>query len=304
MKTRQILIPALLLLAACQRLEQEHPVLPSNNPCYSLNIKATKIGAQTKSLLLTSGNYLDAYWSGLEEVDVFKAGSLLGNLGVTPDAGDKPTSASLSGDISASGLVKNDELTLLLPRKYWNYAGQTGTLTGKGSIEDTYAYAKATVAITNVDGNSVNTTSASFENQQSIYRISFTSGEALSIKSFIISSTNGNLVVSRAFDAGSWTSSYGALEVTPASATSEALYVALRNETIPTSEQIADQTAVDTYHFVITNANDALYLASKEIPAHVLDAPKFIGVTEINAIQPYFGPMDNGSTIQDTNLIF
>ena len=303
MKNRQILIPALLLLAACQRLEQELPIVPSNNSCYTFNILATKVDTQTKSLLLSNGNFLDAYWSGSEEVEVFKAGSLLGYLDVTPDVGEKPTSASLSGDISVSGLVKNDELTLLLPRKDWNYAGQTGVLTGKGTIEDTYAYAKATVAIESVEGSSVNTTTATFVNQQSIYRISFAYGDALSVKSFTISSTNGNLVVSRAFDAGNWTSTYGSLEVTPASATSEVLYVALRNETTPTNAQIEDQTVVDTYHFVITGANDALYLADKDIPAHVLDAPKFIGATEITATQPDFSPKADG-TIDNPSIIF
>ena len=303
MKARQLIIPALLLLAACQRMEQESPVLSTGNSVRTLTIQAFKGNTQTKSLLLTNGDYLDAYWSGSEEVEVFKAGSLLGNLDVTPETGDKPTSAYLSGDISVSGLDKDDELTLLLPRKDWNYSGQTGALTGKGSIEDTYAYAKATVAITNVDESSVNTTSASFENQQSIYRFAFTSGDALSVKGLFISSANGNLVVSRAFDAGNWTSQYGALEVTPASATSEALYVALRNETVSTT-LVDEETVLDTYHFILTASNDALYLASKGIPAYVLDTPgKFISAMSIEATQPDFSPMASGS-IDNPTLIF
>ena len=89
----------------------------------------------------------------------------------------------------------------------------------------------------------------------------------------------------------------------PASATSEALYVALRNETVSTT-LVDEETVLDTYHFVLTASNDALYLASKGIPAYVLDTPgKFISAMSIEATQPDFSPMASGS-IDNPTLIF
>lgn len=293
MKARHLIIPVLMLLASCQRMEQESPVFSSNSSSRTLTLEAFKGNAQTKSLLLTNGTILNAYWSGSEEVDVFKAGSLMGKLDVTPANGDKPTSAYLSGDISVSGLDIDDELTLLLPREEWSYKGQNGTLTGKGSIEDTFDYARATVTVTSVDESSLNTTQANFENQQSIYRFSFSGEDALSIKGLTISSASGKIVTSCAYEAGSWISTYGALEITPASATSEPLYVALRNE----------QTEEDTYHFVITAADDALFLASKAVPKDALATSGiFISALEVEATQPDFSPKTSGTL--NNSIIF
>jgi hypothetical protein len=246
-------------------------------------------GAGTKALdLVNDGGRLNAYWKNTETVKVLKAGTFLGSLSVHPAAGQKPTSATLSGGITTTGLAVNDELTLLIPRDTWDYTGQKGKLAKTadnetGTIEDSYDYALATVTVKAINGNSVTTTHASFENQQSIYRFSFAAGSALSVKSFIVSAANGQLVRSRAYS-GSWTPTFGSLTVTPGgNGTADPLYVSLRNES----------TVADTYSFVIIGSDDKLYLASRPIPANVLVTPgKFISATAITATLPDFSPND------------
>ena len=307
------LLAGLTTLAGCQKMPfEEEPADPSElgasaDSLWTLTVEATKevpgqagddiwgvagddswgvAGEGTKALdLVNDGARLNAYWKNTETVKVLKAGSFLGSLSVQPGDGTKPASATLSGGITTTNLAVDDELTLLIPRDIWDYTGQKGTLTGTGavisSVEETYDYALATVKVKAIDGNSVTTTHASFQNQQSIYRFSFrNSGSALSVKSFIVSAANGQLVRSRAYSGG-WTPTFGSLTVTPTSATAEPLYVSLRNES----------TVADTYSFVITGSDDKLYLASRPVPVGVLDVPgKFISATDITATLPDFSP--------------
>lgn len=314
MKTRTILQIAACLLAGltalvgCQKMQlEENPADPSElgasaDSLWTLTVEATKevpgqagddswdvAGEGTKALDLVSGtpDHLDAYWRNTETVKVYKDGTLLGTLNVTPGEGVKPTVASLSGTITTSGLAVGNELTLLIPRESWDYSGQTGAApSADGPLATNFDYAMATVTIRTIVGSTVTTTSATFTNQQSIYRFSFSAGSALSVKSIIVSAANGQLVRSRAYS-GSWTPTFGSLTVTPTSATAEPLYISLRN----------DSTEADSYSFVITDTNDALYLAYKDIPAGVLDAPgKFISATAIPATQPDFSPA-SGTTV-------
>lgn len=307
MKTRTILqiatclLAGLTTLAGCQKMSfEENPadsseLVASADSVWTLSVEATKIPVQagndngqagndgTKALDLVSGtpDHLDAYWRNTETVTVYKDGTLLGTLNVTPGGGVKPTVASLSGTITTSGLAVGNELTLLIPRDSWDYSGQTGVApSADGPLATNFDYAMATVTVRTIVGSTVTTTSATFTNQQSIYRFSFAAGSALSVKSIIVSAAKGQLVRSRAYS-GSWTPTFGSLTVMPGTATDEPLYVSLRNES----------TAADTYSFVITDSNDALYLATKDIPADVLDTPgKFISATGITATQPDFSP--------------
>jgi hypothetical protein len=290
MKTKYMFL-SILILVACQRMESEQPVFIEENAeradsVWIFSIEAVKDDAQTKALdLVNEGTRLNAYWKSTETVAMYKDGTLLGSLSVTPGTGEKPTTATMSGSITASGLAENDALTLLFPRTDWDYTGQTGSLTGTNSIEEKYAYVTATVIIKSITGANVSTTEASFANEESIYRFSFRNGDsALAIKDFTLSAANGRLVQSRAYSGG-WTSAYGPIDVTPASATSDPLYVSLRNES----------TATDSYSFVITGADDILYLASKTIPDIVLDAPgRFISAQNITATKASFDPHPSG----------
>ena len=292
MKLRHFIIP-ILLLASCQ-VEQEDPAyveeIPevqeeeSESSVLTLTIQASKGEPDTKALdLVNSGATLNAYWKDSETVTVYKDGVRLGALTVIPDAGEKPTTAILSGTITTSGLSVSDDLFLLFPQESWDYTGQNGALTGSGSLEDQYSYATATVTVNDIVGSSVSTTKANFANQQSIYRFGFKVADVFfDPKSFTVSASGGKLVQSLSWGGSDWTPAYGDIDVTPASAPADHFYyVSLRN----------DSTVDDTYSFAITGSDDALYMASNAIPASVLDTPgKFISAKSITASKPDFAP--------------
>ena len=293
MKATRFIIPVILLAAACQQMETDAPdskditeiETETTEAFYTLSIQASKGDAQTKALDLVSGtpDYLDAYWKNTEKVRVYKDGSLLGTLDVVPDAGEKPTMATLTGPINTDGLAANDELTLIIPRENWDYTSQVGTL---ASIETTYDYATASVTIATVDevNHTITTTGyASFTNEQSIYRFGFkVGGEYIDPKNFIVSASRGKLVQCINWNGSAWASSFGSLSITPASAAGDHFYYsAIRNES----------TEEDSYSFIVTGSDDALYLGNKTIPASVLDAPgKFISAKSITISKPNFAP--------------
>lgn len=284
MKARYLIAAAVaaMAMAACQRMEPEtlvpETVPEASDSLFNISVLATK-DVGTKALWL-DGSELKAYWKSTEEVIAFRNGTYAGTLGVTPGSGEKPATATLTGTISVPGLTVGDEILLMLPRQTWDYTGQNGTL---ASLETAYDYATATVSAASISGSDVTTDgSADFVNEQSVYRFGFSTGSALSVKAFTITSANGSLVQSRAFAAGVWNSTTGSITVTPGSATSDPLYVSLRNES----------TAADTYSFVITGSDDALYLAAKAIPAGVLDAPgKFISANGVSVTKSSFAPV-------------
>lgn len=297
MKYRSIISAVLLLAAACQK--EADFVNPAEKPAEgnkqaTLTLQATKGEAETKALSLVPGtpDHLDAYWKNTEKVKVYKAGTLLGTLDVTPAAGVKPTSATLSGSISTNGLAVNDVLTLMIPREIVDYSGQVGTL---ASIETSYDYATASITVASKNGNAITTTGgANFQNQQSIYRFGFKVGNGyINPKTFSVSAAGGLLVQSMSWSAGAWKPAFGILTVTPVSSPGDHFYyVSLRN----------DNTAADTYSFVITGQDDALYLATKAIPADALSAPgKFISAKSITTTKANFaatsGDISNPSEV-------
>lgn len=297
MKARFLMIPMLLVAASCQQeLETPDPIAKpeqgsETTGTYTLTIQASK-GTETRALDL-DGNTLTPYWKNNDVVNVYKNGSFLGTITVQC-TGEKPTTATLTGTMTGTMPAKDDVLTLLIPRETWDYTQQTGALTGEGSIEDTFDYATATVTVDAIDEDSVTTTAADFRNEQSIYRFSFKNGSnALSVKDFTVSAVGGNLVQSRTLSGSDWTSVKGALVVKPVAATTDPLYISLRNETT---------TADDTYSFVVTSDNNALYMATKTIPAAALATPgKFVSGT-ITVTQPDFSPSSGEISNEDLVL--
>ena len=291
MKATRFIIPVILLASACQQVEIESPDNKETSETeivegvYTITIQATKDEGETKALDLVTGtpDHLDAYWKNTEKVKVYKDGTLLGTLNVTPGSGSKPASATLSGPITTAGLVPGDVLMLRIPGENWDYSGQVGTLS---SIEATYDYAIASVTIDTVDdlNYTITTTgTASFQNQQSVYRFGFKlSGNYIDPKAFTVSASGGKLVQSLSWNGSAWAPLYGNIGVTPASAPGDHFYyVSLRN----------DQTTDDTYNFIVTGSDDALYMGSKAIPAGALGTPgKFISVKNISVSQPSFTP--------------
>lgn len=290
MKAKLYLIPILLVSAACQQMEIDAPDNKDNTQIetteglYSITIQAAKSEGGSKALdLVNDGATLNAYWKSTEKVKVYKDGALLGILDVAPSAGEKPVNATLSGSINVDGLAGGNQLTLRIPRESWDYTGQVGTL---ASIEASYDYATATVTIAAVDNlnHTITTTGpAIFANEQSVYRFGFkVGGNYIDPKSFTVSASNGALVTGCAWNGSAWSSSFGALTITPASAAADHFYyTSIRNES----------TVEDNYSFVVTGSDDALYMGAKTIPASVLDAPgKFISAKNISVSKPDFAP--------------
>ena len=278
MKTKGWIILALAAVTACQKAEDDFVAEKPKalEGPYTLTLEATK-GEDTKALRL-DGSTLNAFWLDGETVAVYQGGTYLGQLVATADGTDD-TKATLSGTLeSVAGVANNAVLTLLFPRKDWDYTGQKGYLMALfgESLSRTYSYATANVTVASVDtGNkTITTTSAAFENQQSIYRFGFKVNDTpLLVKEFTVSSNHNKLVTSRSYSGG-WISTYGNLIVRPSSATSDLLYLSLRNENANTSEP-------DKFSFYVIGNNNALYLGEKDIPGDKLGNGKFISAQNI-----------------------
>ena len=280
------LLPIVLtILAACQKDLDTGALRDPADVCdsvWTLTLDATKAEMGTKALNLNTGDpgSLSAYWGDSEKVTVYKEGSCLGTLNVSPVEGTMRNAATLTGTITVSGIAVGDALTLLIPRENWAYTGQNGTL---GTIQDSFDYATATITVRTVNtaDHTVTAAGAIFRNQQSIYRFGFKSGgNYIDPKDFTVTASGGKLVQGLSLENNVWTPAYGGITVSATSAPEDHLfYVSLRNE----------QTAEDSYSFLITGSDHALYTAVKAIPADVLDAPgKFINAKEITATQPSF----------------
>ena len=293
MKSR-ILILILFLLVACQPMETDFDYrqtlgekAAADSVC-TLTLQAIRT-IDTKALdLINNGNTstLNQYWKETDKVKVFRNGTCIGTLDVQPAEGEKPTTATLSGSVKIDDLKVNDVLTLQIPREIIDYTGQKGLITGTGSIEDTYDYATASVTVGSINGNTVTTTAdARFQNQQSIYRFEFKRKGNVQIQTLALTvmAANGKLVQRASYEGGVLTPVYGAIQIEKAEPSTITNFVSLRNES----------TSEDRYSFfIIDEFSYKLYVATKTIPAYVLDTPgKFISAKNIEATELAFTPI-------------
>ena len=285
MKKNTILIAALLgatVWTGCQKVEnvlspkEEAP----RGTTWTVTVRAEKVdGPQTKGLAIGDefdGTLLESIWKAGEEVKVYLNNTCIGTLTATPDGSDAHK-ATLSGDITTTGIVANTTtLTLLTPRESWDYTGQVGTLLEEaGSIEKKYHYTLASdVLVTGVTGNNITTADASFTNQQSIYRLSFKySGSGITAKSVTISSANGHLVQSQALGGAA---TEGPISVTlGTAATSDPFFVALRN----------GDTNSEDITFTIVDNTGVTYRGTKTIPAAAKGNGTFVSMKGTNLPQ-------------------
>lgn len=292
MKKNNILIFALLGAMACVSCqesfeieEKQQPVEPEKK--WTLTVQATK-GVETKALKLESNDELKAYWADGEKVAVFSESGCVGVLTAKADPSNNQK-ATLTAESSAlNGISDGSTLTLLFPGRedqLWNYAGQDGSSPVEGgTLATLYDYAMVTVKA-KVEGSTITTTTAQFVNQQNIFRFGFkkkadnsetTYTVPVSVQKFVVSSPN--LVASRTFNSGSWTSKKGVeLTVTPASATSDLLYAALRIE----QESSADESLL----FKVFGANNDCYEGTQTIPANYLTNGKFVSAKGVKVDQ-------------------
>lgn len=177
-------------ITACTSNDDLIQSQPEVQKTYKMTVTVTK-DADTRTLTEEDGA-LSAAWNADDEVKVFKGEDEVGTLKPT-----KAGSSKLTGEVT--DVEVNDELTLTFGSP--DYAEQDGTLAG---IDATCNYAIATVKVTEIVGDAVNTEAATFENQQAITKFTFNK----EVKSVVI--TGGAEEIS----------------VTPASAT-KTLYVAM-----------------------------------------------------------------------------
>lgn len=256
----------------------------------TLTLEAGKI-ITTKALELAldnDGEKLNAFWIQDEEVVVFAPGSAdsIGTLKATPK--EDKTKATLSGDINVTGLQEGQTLTLLFPKKTWSYEGQSGRLLSDGnhpewkSIEKDFDFARAEVTIKAITTNSITTSTADFENQQSIYRFGFrhgANGPTIRTKTVLLTSDRGQLA--RTVNAQTCVATHYAttepmtivlpVALTAAEANANALiYFALLND---------NKTQDDTFSFTIYDDDGATFKGTKLIPQTAL---KYSFVTASN----------------------
>lgn len=274
------LFAGLAVLAACQKepFEEETPAPAPEQETWALTLEARKDG-RTKALGLDSeSGPLTAYWVAGEQAAVYLGGTKLGMLTATPSS-THSTSAILAGALdSVTGVADGSDLTLLFSRAEWNYTGQDGSAPSEAGTMATkydYALASVTVASLNTSAKTITTTgSADFVNQQSIYRFGFkVSGTPLSVKEFTMSSSQEKLVRSRTYAGGDWTSTYGSLTVVPDGATTDLLYLSLRNE---------NTTVDDTYSFNVLGSDNLLYLGSQNVSSGNLGYGKFVSAKNVS----------------------
>ena len=286
------IISIILVLTGCQKEDdlsiKETPEAPVEGG-YFLSVEATK-GIDTKALVL-DGTTLNAHWTSDEKVGVYVNGVRCGQLTATPKT--DATKATLSGTLTqTSGIVADATLLLLFPDREditegskWDYSNQHGAAPD-GELAAKFDYATATLTVSGIDGSNVTTTGpATFQNEQSVYRFDFKVGEeAKTVKSFTISSSQNKLVTSRSYSGG-WTSAFGPLTVALTSGSASSLYMSLRNET----------SVADTYSFLVTGGDDALYSGTKAIEIARLGNGKFLAPS-ITLSQPSFTPVAGNIT--------
>ncbi|MBQ9185525.1 MAG: hypothetical protein IJ151_06615 [Bacteroidales bacterium] len=293
MKTNRLFLIAALLgatLASCQKAEELLPEeKPEDKPAVEQTWKLTVQTVDTKAMEI-DGTTLKNYWKKGEKVAVYLGGTKLGTLEVTSET--KAATTTLHGEISKpNDLAVNSELMLLSPGRdddKWTYAGQDGSEPSEaGTMATMFNYATSTLSVTALDEvNHTITASAptKFANQQSIYRFGFKvggTGEAISVKSFMLSSNQNKLVVNRTYSSD-WASEYGILTMTAAGNPTGNLYcMAIRNE---------NTTADETYTFSVVGSDDALYEGSKTIGSAHLGNGKFLSAKSISISKKTFAP--------------
>lgn len=229
MKKSSLFIAALCAVAGISACNTA-PVQPELTE-YTLSVEASMPTPDTKGLSL-SGKTLNAVWAATDQVFVFQGNTQIGTL--TPQSTGSAI-ATLKGSITGSVSV-GATLTLHTPRKSWLYnTNQDGTLSNLKN----FAYARANVTVSSVNGGSVSTSAAHFENQQAMVKFTLLddNGSTLTVDELKIEAASNKLV--RVIADG--TASYGSITVENDDE-EDYLYAALRN----------DSGAADTYTLTAT----------------------------------------------------
>ena len=282
----------------------------------TVTIQAVKADApDTKGLRIGDGlgedftEDLRSIWKAGEKVFVYKGTDKICELTMGENGNvideENPRKATLTFTVPSNTIADQDELTLLTPRTTWSYEGQTGVLLydsnaeQDNSIEKNYHYTMATVTAT-VSGGTVTTPSATFHNQQSIYRLSFryqapmsdpnaentNPKTPISTKSVTIAAAQQGLVQTWSLDENE-DPVVGDITVNRASADKKPFFVALRNI----------NTSVDeAFIFTVIDGDGVTYRGSKTILGDVNDNGKFISIKNATLNQRLDVPLNTSAT--------
>ena len=301
-KATLVFLSALAMLWGCTDMvePEEVPVRPDEQThSYNLTVSAKKSDAAlTKGLAIgdegteVTTTSLKSIWKAGEMVFVYAGTTKVGELIASPDPSDQTqTTATLTGTVTIDNISSVTGFTLLTPRETWSYSGQKGTLLidddATSSIEKLYHFTLATVTISDVTGNSITTNAAVFQNQQSIFRMSFRYGSgdskvAINAKSVTLSSP-GKLVQDCSIGSEKV---MGDITVTLDSPTDGVLFAAVRTEDSSTDALYLKFTVIDeagvTYKVdkSIPNDNKAngTFISMKNTTVNRMDA-KFASYT-------------------------
>lgn len=287
-----VFLSALTMLLGCTEMidPEEVTVRPDKQThSYKLTVSAKKSdGALTKGLAIgdegteITTTSLKSIWKANEQVLVYLGTTKVGTLEVeTIDPSDN-TKATLSGDISVSDInnISSSTFTLITPRETWSYNGQKGKLLidddATSSIEKLYHYTMASATVSSTEGNTITIADANFQNQQSIYRMSFryTSGDTkvpINAKTVTISSPD-KLVQDCSIGSEMVK---GDITVTPDTPTTDVLFAAIRTE---------DSSSDDlNLKFTIVDQEGVTYKVDKSIPAANKANGTFISIKNTTA---------------------
>lgn len=263
--------------------------------------KGLEIGEDTDEATTTA---LKSIWKEGEKVYVFLGRDYLGTLTVTPDA-KNPHKATLSGEVTGSAITPREtRISLLTPRSTWFYTGQNGKLLGADqesrSIESSFHFTLADVLVTGKEAvndsynppYTLTTEPATFENQQSIYRLSFRfqkNGQdaktPITAESVVISGSGDGLVQGVVLSSSDVYTGDIDLKVNPA--TSDPVFAALR---------FASTTKDEDLQFKVIDADGVTYYGSKTIPAQYKANGNFISIKNTTLDTRLSIPKQNAST--------
>ena len=273
--TKGLLLAGLILLGACGKEDNAdfESIRSGAATRGTLTLQASK-SAATKALSL-DGTTLSAWWKATETVKVYtEDGTLVGTLAVIPGEGEKPVTATLSGEVDVTGLSAGSELKLVLPQLDLDYTGQDGTLS---TLESRYDFAACNILVSSVDplsGSVFTDSDAEFRNLQSVYRFGFVCGASstrVQTQSFSVSSASDALLRTRI----SGSELFGSISVVAPEGGLDYLYTALCNTRAGSGKD-------DSYLFEVIGIDNALYMGSKHIPVDALNAQgRFIGVSGV-----------------------
>ena len=270
-----------LLMAACATLfagslsscSNEDPTdkMPVSGK-WQISIPATiDINADTRAVKYEEGK-LKAEFRTSDNIYVIKNGSLDSNA-LHPD--QNGTTANLVGKLNGT-YAANDELTLLYNTKddgTFSFAEQIGGHMENGEL-DSFDYAIAKVKVNSATDGTIETTPATFQSLQSMYKFTFvdSAGNPVKVTKLLVSTANNDLITSGSF-LSTPNKTNGSVITDVASGVdaipSDEVWVALSKAS----------NSADTFIFDVLDIENDAYMGTLDVESNVIQNGKFYTAT-------------------------